>query len=154
MTISKTTFLKDSFDTLLARLKDQITTVTTDASVIYTVQTHTSSFPDKEIDNKSAYPILLLEPLDINWEEFTFTKKTNVGTFTIDIYSTNIEASDLFLDAIITAIETYRDTLFGLGMYFVQLDSTDYDNVKRGGFKVHLRSCTFTFKYNFTKTRL
>ena len=153
MTISKATLLNDSFDTIMARLQSQVTSVTTAASVTFTIQTYTSSFPDKAISTKSSYPILILEPLNVRWEEFTFKKKSAMGTFTIDIYCTNSEATDLFLDKIIDAIETYRTSLFDLKMYKVQLEDTDYDSVTREGFKVHKRSCNFSFRFDFTKTQ-
>jgi len=153
MTISKNTILGDIFDTVIARLKSQVTSVTTKSLDVFTVQTYTSSFPDKEIDNKSAYPILILEPPEIKWENHTFTKKKAIGSFTIDVYATNLEASNLFLDKIIDVIETYRTTLNSLGLFFVQLSDTNYDNVQRGGFKVHRRGCKFDFRYDFTKTR-
>lgn len=153
MAISKATLLNDVFDTIIARLKSQVTSVTTNASDVFTIQTYTSSFPDKSIDNKSAYPILILEPADVKWEDFTFTKKKANGSFNIDVYSTNLESSDLFLDKIIDSIETYRSTLSGLGMFFVQLSDTSYDNVIRDGFKVHRRGCRFDFRYDFSKTK-
>lgn len=93
-----------------------------------------------------------MEPVEIDWDDFTFTKKMANGAFTINIYSTNSQASDKFLDAVINAVETHRTTLFGLGMYMVQLTNTDYDNVIRGGFKVHRRTCTFSYRFDFTKT--
>jgi len=150
--ISKDTILKDVFQTIFNRLKDQVTSVTTDAFEIFTVQTYTSSFPDSEIGNKSAYPILVLEPVELDWSPHTLTKKNANGRFTINIYCTNAEATDKFLDKIIDTIETYRDDLYALGLYFVDLESTNYDNVTREGFKVHLRSCIFSFIYRFTKT--
>lgn len=153
MVIGKSTILDDVFDTVMDRLRDQVMSVTTNSSDVFTVQTYTSSFPDKEIDNKTAYPILILEPADIKWGNHTFTKKKVIGSFTIDIYSTNLEASNLFLDKIIDSIETYRTTFNDLGLFFVQLSDTNYDNVQRGGFKIHRRGCTFDFRYDFTKTR-
>ncbi len=149
--INKSTIIGDVFDTLIARLKS-VTTVTTKVSDVFTIQTYTSSFPDKEIDNKSSYPILLLEPPDIKWGDFTFKKKKAKGSFNIHIYCTNLEASNLFIDKIINSIETYRTTLSSLNMTFVQLADTSYDNVQRGGFKVHRRSCVFDFQYTFNKT--
>ena len=152
MTISKATLLNDSFDTIMTRLQAQVTSVTTASSVSFTVQTYTSSFPDSLISSKSSYPILILEPFNVNWEEFTFKKKSAKGRFTIDIYCTNSEATDLFLDKIIDSIETYRTTLADLKMYQVQLEDTDHDSVTREGFKVHRRSCTFSFRLDFAKT--
>lgn len=152
MTISKATIATDSWQTIFDRLESEVTTVTTDASVVFTIQTRSSSFPDSQIDTKSSYPILILEPLSLTWENFTLTKKSAKGRFTIDVYCTNSEATDLFLDKVINAIETHRTTLFGLGMYIVQLEDTSYDSVMRNGFKVHRRGATFSFRIDWTKT--
>ena len=152
MTISKATLLNDSFDTIMSRLQSQVTSVTTASSAVFTIQTYTSSFPDKEISTKSSYPILVLEPFNIKWEDFTFKKKSAIGSFTIDIYCTNSEATDLFIDKIINAIETFRTSLYDDKMYNVQLEDTDYDSVTREGFKVHRRGCTFKFRFDFLKT--
>lgn len=152
VTISKATILKDVWETIRDRMSSDVTSVTTDASVVFTIQTYTSSFPDSRVDDKSSYPILIVNPVSINWEPHTFTKKHAIGSVTVDIYATNSEATDMFLDAIIDSLETYRTTLAGLGVEFFDLDSTDSDNVIRQAFKVHVRSVTFSFRFAFTKT--
>lgn len=152
MAVSKVTLMEDMFKTVKDRMADNVTTVTLASTATTTIQTYSSSFPDKQIDDKSSYPILIINPVETSWEDFTFTKKYAEGTFTIDIYTTNSEASDLFLDAIVNSIETYRDDFYALGVYMVNLQSTNSDSVIRGGFKVHTRSCTFTFRKYFTRT--
>lgn len=144
--------MANMFKTVKDRMASAVTTVTLANSDTFTVQTYTSSFPDKQIDDKSSYPILITNPVEITWEDFTFTKKYVQGTFTIDIYSTNSEASDLFLDDMVDSIETFRDDFYALGVHMVDLDSTNSDSVLRGGFKVHLRSATFSFRFYFTRT--
>ena len=152
VTVSKATILANVWETIHDRMVADVTSVTLASAASSTIQTYTSSFPDKQIDDKSSYPILVTEPVEINWENFTFTKKFVQGTFTINIYTTNSEAADLFLDAINDSIETYRDTLYGLGVHFVNLENTNTDSAIRGGFKAHLRSCTFAFRFYFTRT--
>jgi len=152
MTISKSSVISDVFETIYDRLTN-VTSVTLSDSSISTIQTRTGAFPDKDIDEKSKYPILVINSPDISWEEFTLTKKTVNGAFVIDIYTTKAESADLFLDAIINSIETYRDTLsHTYGITNVNLESTDYDMAMRGKMKIHRKSCTFNFKYRFTKT--
>lgn len=152
VTISKASILANVWENIYDRLSSNVTSVTTGGGTQFTIQTYSSSFPDKYIDDKDSYPILIIEPVNLEWSPHTLTKKNANGTFTINLYCTDSEAADLFLDKIIDSIETYRDDLYALGMYFIDLDSTSSDNVLRGGFKVHLRSCTFSFIFRFTKT--
>lgn len=151
--LSKSTIIQETFKTIWDRLNSDVTEVTlTDSSTVQ-VQTYTGSFPDKDIDTSSKYPILVINSPDIRWDELTFTKKQADGTFVVDIYTTKAESTDLFIDAIINSLETYRDTLRSYGMTNVNLDNTDYDSVMRGKIKIHRKSCTFGFKYIFNKTR-
>ena len=152
MALTKSTVVNGVFEIIYDRLAN-VTSVTLADSSTSTIQTRTGAFPDKDIDDSSKYPILVVNSPNLSWEEFTFTKKQVNGTFSIDIYTTKAEASDLFIDAIINSIETYRNTLGNTyGLVFVNLESTDYDHVMREGIKIHMRSCSFNFKYKFTKT--
>ena len=152
MSISKSTIISGVFENIYDRLAN-VTSVTLSDTTTSTIQTRTGAFPDKDIDDKSKYPILVVNSPDISWEEFTLTKKQVNGTFAVDVYTTKSESSDLFIDAIINSIETYRATLGNTyGLVMVNLESTDYDMVMREAIKVHMRTCTFSFKYKFTKT--
>lgn len=153
ISITKATILKDTWETFYDRVNSQVTSVTIDSGPSFTIQTTTSSFPDKTIDDKDSYPIIVVNPTNITWDPFTFTKKWVNGTVEIEIYCTNSEAADMFLDAIVNTLETYRDTLYASNVYFVDLDSTDNESVPRGGFKVHIRRCVFSFRLAITKTK-
>ena len=153
MAISKSTVIAGIFESIYDRLNSTVTSVTLSDTTTSTIKTYTSSFPDQDIDTKSKYPILVVESPNLTWNDFTLTKKNIDGNFTINIYTTKSEAADLFLDAIINSIETYRDTLsHTYQVTFVNVESTDYDQSMRGKMKVHMRSVTFGFKYKFTKT--
>ncbi|GAF97384.1 unnamed protein product [marine sediment metagenome] len=152
MALSKNTVVTGVWELIYDRMAD-VKSVTLSDATTSTIQTYTGAFPDKDIDTKSKYPICVINSPELSWEEFTLTKKQVNGTFAVDIYTTKAETADLFIDAIIDSIETYRETLGNThGMIFVNLESTDYDNVMRGKIKIHMRSCTFGFKYKFTKT--
>jgi len=142
------------FGIIYDRIKANVTAVTLSDTTTSTIQTYTSAFPDSEISTKSSYPICIINSPEVTWEDFTLTKKYVNGEFTIDIYTTKAESADLFLDAIIESIETYRGTLKNTDkMSFVNLIGTDSDNVMRSSsMKVHMRSATFGFKFAFTKT--
>jgi len=152
MALSKSTVISGVWELIYDRMAS-VTSVTLSDATTSTIQTYTGAFPDKDIDTKSKYPICVINSPELSWEEFTFTKKQVNGTFSIDIYTTKAETADLFIDAIINSIETYRNTLGNThGLIFVNLESTDYDSIMRGKIKIHLRSATFSFKYKFTKT--
>lgn len=150
--LTKSTIIQNVFQNIYDRLKDNISSVNITGDVDVTIQTWTNSFPDKSLDEKGDFPILVINSPDINWEKLTFRKNQVNGTITIDIYTTQSESADKFLDAIIDSIETYRDDLKTVRMTNIILDSTDRDSAFRGAFKVHVASATFSFKYIFTET--
>ncbi len=153
MALSKSTVIAGVWELIYDRMVADVTTITLTDSSTPTIQTYTGAFPDKDIDDSSKYPILVVNSPNLSWEEFTLTKKQVNGTLTIDIYTKKSESADLFMDAIIESIETYRHTLGNTyKIVWVNLESTDYDMVMREGIKIHMRSCTFGFKYKFTKT--
>jgi len=150
--LTKSTVVQAVFGNIYDRMVADVTSVTLSDATTSTIQTYTSSFPDKDFDTKSNYPICVIESPNLSWEPFTLTKKQVLGTFTVEIYTTKAESADLFLDAIMNSIETYRDTLGNTDkMTFVNLQSTDYFQHMRGKMKVHMRSCTFGFRFQFTK---
>jgi len=151
--LTKSTIMKEVFGNIYDRISTDVTTVTLSDATTQTIQTYTGAFPDSEIDTKSKYPICVINSPELSWEDFSLTKKQVNGSFTIDIYTTKAESADLFLDAIMNSIETYRDTLGNTyKMVFVNLESTDSDHMMRSdSMKVHMRSVTFTFRFKFTK---
>ena len=148
--LTRSTVIQKVFENIYDRLVDNVTSVSITGPVTVTIKTYTNSFPDKPLDEKSDYPILVVNVPSLNWDNFTIKKKTARGTFTVDIYTTSSEAADKFADAISNSIETYRDDLKAVRVDFVNLDSMSADQAFRGNIKVHLRSLTFSFKYSFT----
>ena len=151
--LTKATVSQAVFENVYDRLKASVTSVTLSDSSTSTIQTYTGAFPDQDIDDKSKYPILVVNSPDLSWEDFTLTKKQVNGTFSIDIFTTKAEASDVFMDAIISSIEGYRKNFRDLGMVYINLEDTSYDHFQRDKIKVHMKSCTFSFKYRFQKTQ-
>ena len=145
------------WETFYDRIKDQVTSVTLSDSTSRTVQTWTASFPDKEFDNKDAYPIIVIETPTISWADsptLTMTKKKALINITIEAYDSKSESAEMFLDAMNYAIETYRKDLKDLGLDFVKQELTDSDEVFRGKIKVHVRRTMWSMEYNFTSTRV
>lgn len=153
MDILKSTIIQTVFENFYDILLS-VTSVTLADSSTVTIQTYTSSFPDKEVDTKSVYPIMVINSPNINWSDFTLTKKWVNGTISIDIFTTKAEAADKLMDSIIDNIETNRDDLKALGLMYINLESTSGDEFIRSKMKIHLKSCRFSFKYIFTKTQV
>ncbi len=151
--VVKATIISDVFTLIYDRMVANVTSVEITGGTTVTIQTYTNSFPDKPLSTKSDYPILVVLSPQLNWKEFTFTKKEVEGTFAIEIYTTQNESADKLLDAIIESIETYRTDLRDDGLSFVNLEGTDKDDFERDKINVHMRSAEFSFKYKFTKTR-
>ena len=152
--LSRSTIIQKVWENIYDRLKDNVATVTITGSTNVTIQTYTNSFPTGVVDSKSDYPILIVNSPQISWERQTLNKKRCEGSFSVDIYTTQSESCDKFIDAIVESIESYRDDLKGVKMYNVNLESTDKDQAQRGAFNVHMATCTFNFKYLFTETNI
>jgi len=153
--LDKSKIIQTVYENIYDRLKDTVTAVTITGATTVTIQTYTGSYNDKVFDTKSNYPILLMNTPKFSWDTFTITKKAVEGTFTVDIFTTQGESADKFLDAIIDSIETYRGDLKHTGkMSFVDLESTDSDTYIRGNMRIHVGSCTFSFRYIFDGTRV
>lgn len=154
--ITKQDIESNIWETFYDRINDQVSSVTISDGSIQTVQTITGSFPDKPMDEKADYPIIVIESPSTSWSgppEFTLTKKKVVGTITMDAYATSLQAAEKLLGAMNEAIETYRKDLRDLGLMFVKLDSTDKDEAFRGKIKLHMKSSTWSFEWIFTATR-
>ena len=152
--LTKSTVVQAVFGNIYDRISSNVTSVTLSDATTSTIQIYTSAFPDSEIDTKSSYPICVINSPNLSWTNFSLTKKQVEGLFTIEIYTTKAESAELFLDAIINSIETYRNTLGNTDkMLWVNLESTDSANLMRSSsMKVHMRSCAFSFKFTFTKS--
>jgi hypothetical protein len=153
VTINKATIASNVWKTVKDAMVSGVTSVTLADSSTQTIQTYTSSFPDKVADTSSLYPILVVNPVELSWEDHTFTKKWANGSFEISIFSTNSQACDLFGDKIIDTIETNRDDFRALGMTFIELERATPDEFNRGQIKVHVKNIRFTFKFSFDITQ-
>jgi len=118
----------------------------------HTLSRATNSFPDTQIDNKSTYPILVIESPDLSSESFTLDKEQINGTITIEIYSTSSEVASKFFNKILDSIETSKPEFSDNNIHNIKIDSTDSVHVQRNQIKVHVRSVTYSFVTRYTKT--
>lgn len=149
---NKNTIRADVWRLFYDRLESQVTSVTLADATTQTVQTYTANFPNKGAESSSDYPILVVEDVDVPTDAFTLGKKQIKGQITISIYATKKEALQKFMDAIDTAIITYRGTLKGNQIHELELDSEDYDTGQRGGIQLHVGRQVWSFVYYFNKT--
>jgi len=152
MVVAKATIISNVFEEFYDLLNTNITSVIVTGSVTVKVQKYTNSFPDNSVTQKSDYPILITNSPEINWEEFTFSKTNVSGTIRIEIFATQLEAADKFLDLINNTIETNKRVLRIKGIEEIKLSGTDRDDFfDRGGIKLHLRAAIFSFNFKFDK---
>ena len=154
VTISKTTLVSNIWRNFYERIKDQVTSVTLSISPgSQTIQTYSSSYSDVDFSSKSNFPIIVINTPRIPQEQFTFGKTQVNGTIELEVYATNTQAADKFLDAINGAIETYKSDFASLGITMLEMDDTDTDFVEHGSIKVHIRTSRWKFNYKFSRTR-
>ncbi|MFW9872066.1 MAG: hypothetical protein ACFFG0_03115 [Candidatus Thorarchaeota archaeon] len=152
--VDKSTLVSDIFLLFYNRIKSQVTTVTLSISPgSQTIQTYASSYSDVNFSSKDNFPILVINSPRVPQEQFTFTKTNVNGTIDLEIYCTNSQAADKFIDAINTAIETYKGDFADLGLQMLELDDTDNDFVEHGSIKVHIRTARWRFQYKYSRTR-
>lgn len=154
VSISKSTLISNIWRNFYDRIKDQVISVNISISPgSQTIQTYASSYSDVDFSSKSNFPTLVVSSPKIPQEQFTFGKTQVNGMIDIEIYATNSQAADKFLDAINNAIETYKGNFASVGIKELELDDTDSDFIEHGNIKVHLRRSRFKFIYYFSRTR-
>ena len=153
MAISKATIAGDVFSTFYNLSNSNISNPHGTSKWIF------SEMPDSEFDDDTDYPIIIIPPVEVSWEEFTMDSKRAVIEVSIDVLATrwatvgSNNGSDNYFDEIINLIETSRDTLRSDGLKFIQLASSSNDSYERGKIKVHERGIVFEMEYTFSKTR-
>ena len=154
VTITKSTIVSSIWRNFYDRIKSQITSVTISISPgSQTVQTYASSYSDVNFSSKDNFPIIVINSPRIPQEQFTFGKTQVNGIIDLEVYATNSQAADKFLDAINNAIETYKGDFADLGIQMLELDDTDNDFVEHGNIKVHIRNARWKFQYKYDRTR-
>lgn len=150
--ITKATIIPDVWKNFYDRIKADVTTVTITGDVVITVDNHISSFPDKLLDTKSNYPIIVIEDPNTPTENFTSSKTRIDGSIVIGVYTNQSESASKLLAKIIDSIETYKGDLSTVGIKDVKVEGINQDSVTRGEIKLHYRKVTFNFMVFYNKT--
>ncbi len=151
--ITKATLVSTIWKNFRDRIVDQVTSVTLSISPgSQTVQTYASSYSDVDFSSKSNFPIIVIESPNVPQEQFTLGKTQVNGIISLEVYATNSQAADKFLDAINEAIETYKHEFADLGLTMLELEDTDSDFISHGKINVHIRTSRFKFVYHYSRT--
>lgn len=153
--LTKTTLVSESWKNFYDSLVSDVVgeSVTDSHNITHNLTKATSSFPDTQIDKKSTYPLLVISSPTFSSESFTLDKEQLTGEITIEIWTTNSEAADKFMNKIMNSIETRKDDLADNKIHKITMASMDSDSAQRDQIKVHVRSVTYSFITRYTKTR-
>jgi hypothetical protein len=152
-TIAKATYSDNIWKNFFDLIKDQVTSLYINASIgTSTIKVYTTSFSDNEFDEKTDYPVIVIETPSVSTEQLTMGKTKVSGTMDIEIYASAKETSSKFFDKINNTIETYKHTLRQQGLRFIELDSSDYQHYQRGKIKIHMKKSRFAFEYVYSRT--
>ena len=150
VSISKSSILQDIFTVLYNIVKDNVTDPKASSRTRWTY----SSYSDAPLDSKEDYPLIIFDPAEMAWDEFTLTKKWAMISFTITLFTINNRQIDTISTDIIEAIETNRATLkFTDSLYNVNLESRRVEEFTKNGMKVHMSEIRFSMKFPFSKTQ-
>ena len=150
--VSTDTLFEDTWNNLFDLLKDGL--VDPDARVnpngrsavwIY------AAFPTTEIDKKTAYPLVVINPVDVVTHEFT-TIEEDAVTMVVDIevYSTGKSKQvDSLCDSIFKIFRDNESTLRDCGMELFTLTRSSYMCTSKGPFKIHMKTLGVSFRYAF-----
>lgn len=153
VTVNKATVIENIWTNFYNRIVSQVTSVSISISPsTVTVQNYLAAYNDKIFSTKSNYPIVIVNDPEILDESVTFRDASYSGTIEIDIYTMQAEAASKFLSDINTAIETFSDDFASVGLHKVELDDTSNDREINGQIKSHIRTATFRFTYDYTRT--
>ena len=110
-----------------------------------------SSFPEEDISgSKVKYPIIIIEPANMSWEQFTQTKSWNLIELKFEAYSKMMDQADSLLDKINGTIDHFKwDLKTDEKIDFLNLAATDTDFTLRGGTRAHIRSATYNMRNAF-----
>ena len=149
-TINKETIVSDIWENFY----DRVNSTVTDPNIAKRSKWIYSTFPLEDIENRSIdWPVIIINPIGVNWEKFSLTKNYAVGSIDIELYTTSASSADTYTDSIMNGIETSKDDLRAVGLEFIYLVNRNSDVVFRGKNTIHANVLTFSFRVIFEKTR-
>lgn len=139
-TIRETDVFSDSYRMLYVKLNE----VSTFNSRVY------SAFPEKVVDKKSDYPLIVITPVDVTYSPLTFISlKRGPIRFAVDIYSTSSKGLDDLSGDFVEKMESSENDFYISGVVAMRLVSTAYGQFERSGLRVHNKSFHYEFDFGW-----
>jgi len=110
------------------------------------------AFPLDQIDSSSAYPLIVINSPELEWDKGGLFQKNTLGRIEIEVFSIRQSELDSISDQILATIEGIAKTLKQMNIRFLNLASTDTDHTVRDKMIIHSKSLVFKFTYRFVKT--
>lgn len=120
----------------------------------YSFITGNSAFPHKRFKDESAYPIVIIQPLN-----FTSSDKLTMGTsrqvevdlnVEINIFTLKASQIDTISDDIFDKLETSLGTLWTNKLKNVIPLRSRYGHFERSGMRVHFKSMVYGFEFDYS----
>jgi len=116
-----------------------------------------STWPQDKGNNKSDYPIIIINPSMVSTSNRTMTRTQINGSLSIEIYMAGDKSAkyaDDLLDQIINILRQNKYTnLRNTGLlHKAEISDTSADVIMHDRLKVHIRSATISFEYVFNDT--
>ena len=107
-----------------------------------------SASPDKIMSTESAYPLIVVNPIEIPKDEPLTFGMVNVAVgIDIDIYSLKAAQIDTLSNSIYNTIDNNRDTLYDLGLKRLDLSGGPNGVQQRGALKVHTKAISWDMTF-------
>ena len=102
-----------------------------------------STFPLKKQGLSSDFPIIVIEPISVNYEPKTLSVNDNVNSLVIKVFDTKWASSDSYMDLINTALKNNKASLNTIH-YSIRPESEDTDDYPFGSLTLHMRKKIYT----------
>lgn len=144
--VSTDTLFKDTWNNLFDILNDSL--VDPDGRSTKFIY---AAFPTTQIDKKTAYPLVVINPVDVVTHEFT-TIEEDAVTMVVDIEvygAGKSEQVNSLCDSIFKIFRDNESTFRDYGMELFTLTRSSYMCTSRGAFKIHMKTLGVSFRYAF-----
>lgn len=109
-----------------------------------------STFPEKSVDKKGSYPLIVIHPADVSYDPLTFTDlKRGPVNFAIEVYTISAERLDSISSSILDKMESEEDNFLASGVSVMRLVGTSYVHYERDGFRVHNKTINYAFDFGW-----
>ena len=149
MAVAQTTLFSSSFSVIYNLLNSNVVDpISSTRNASPSTKWIFSAYPAADIElGKIKYPIIIIEPIDASWENFTFTKNMTSLGISITIYSNTASRLDSIFDSVNAVMDAKRQYLKTQNITEVKLDSSSTDFVMHGGVRVHYRNANYSGKF-------